>query len=128
MQHRALMQSIQFRGKTLWAMLAILLLVLVGQTSLAQTFSGSISGTVTDASGAVVKDAKLELVNLATQDKRDQTSNELGIYNFTNLLPGTYKITASAAGFKESVRSDMILRANTAAIVDVQLTIGGTSE
>jgi hypothetical protein len=128
MEHRAIVKSIQFRGGTLWAALAVLLALLAGHPSLAQTFSGSISGTVTDASGAAVRDAKLQLVNMTTQDTREQTSSAEGTYNFTNLLPAAYKITATAAGFKEFIRTDMVLRANTAATVDVHLEVGGTQE
>ena len=125
MEHRAKMKSIQFRRGSPWAMLAMLLALLAGLPALAQTFSGSISGMVTDASGAAVRDAKLQLVNVATQDTRVQTSGADGTYTFNNILPGTYKITATATGFKEFVRTDMVLRANTSATVDVQLQVGG---
>jgi hypothetical protein len=128
MEHGVKMRSIQLRGGTLWAMLAVLLALLTGHSALAQTFTGTISGTVTDASGAAVRDAKLQLVNAANQDKREQTSSAEGTYVFTNLLPGTYKISATAAGFKEFVRTDMVLRANTSATVDVQLQVGGAQE
>jgi len=128
MEHGAKMRSIQLRGGTLWAALAVLLALLTGHSALAQTFSGSIAGTVTDSSGAAVRDAKLQLVNMSTQDTRVQTSSGDGTYTFTNLLPGTYKITATAAGFKEFLRTDMVLRANTSATVDVQLQVGGAAE
>lgn len=129
MEHRAtIVASIQHRKETFWAAVLALLALFAGLPALAQTFSASISGTVTDTTGAAVRDAKLELVNLATQDTRVQNSGGDGNYTFSNLLPGTYKITATAAGFREFVRTDMLLRANTGAIIDVQLTVGGTSE
>lgn len=108
--------------------IGILLAILMCHATLAQTFSASIAGTVTDSSGAVVKDAQLQLINTATSDSRTQVSSGEGTFSFTNLLPGTYKISAIAAGFKEFVRTDMVLPANTAATVDVQLQVGGTEQ
>jgi hypothetical protein len=123
---RIRIESIQLRS--LMVAFGILLLIPTSHLALAQTFSASIAGTVTDSSGAVVKGAQLQLINSATNDARAQISSDEGTYSFTNLLPGTYKISATAAGFKEFVRTDMVLRANTAATVDVQLQVGGTQD
>ena len=79
----------------------ILLAVLTSGAAMAQTFSATIAGTVTDPSGAVVAGAKLQLQNLAMQDTRLATSGSNGEYIFTNLLPGTYQISATATGFKD---------------------------
>jgi hypothetical protein len=106
----------------------VLLTLLASRPLEAQTFSASIAGTVTDPSGAMVSGAKLQLENTETRDIRIGSSSDEGAYNFTNLLPGTYRITVSAAGFKEFVRSDMVLRASTAATVNVSLEVGQTSE
>ena len=108
--------------------LAVLLAVPMSRVALAQTFSASIAGTVTDSTGAVVRGAKLQLQNSNTKDTRVQTSGADGAYTFTNLLPGTYKLSVTAAGFKDYVQTDMVLRANTAAIVNVPLQVGNTSE
>jgi Carboxypeptidase regulatory-like domain len=91
---------------------------------LAQTFSASIAGTVTDSSGAVVTGADLKLLNMDTKDIRTDKSNASGGYTFTNLLPGTYELAVTAAGFKEYDQPNMILRANTAATVNVMLQVG----
>jgi hypothetical protein len=108
--------------------LGVLLAVLMSHTAFAQTFSASIAGTVTDSSGAVVRAAKLQLQNTDTKDIRAQTSADDGSYAFTNLLPGTYKLTVSAQGFKDYAQTDMVLRASIAATVNVSLQVGGTSE
>ena len=102
----------------------ILLAVLTSGAAMAQTFSATIAGTVTDPSGAVVAGAKLQLQNLATKDTRLGTSGSNGEYIFTNLLPGTYQISATATGFKDFLRSNMILRANTSATVNMALQVG----
>jgi hypothetical protein len=94
----------------------------------AQTFSASIAGVVTDPAGAIVSAAKLHLRNMGTNDARDVVSNEDGSYKFDNLLPGTYEITAEARGFKTYVQANMILRANTAANVNVSLEVGATQQ
>jgi len=96
--------------------------------SLAQTFSASIAGAVTDPSGSVVPGANIRLRNMNTSDTRDATSNAAGSYKFDNLLPGTYEITAGAPGFQTVRHSNMILLANTAATVNLPLAIGGTEQ
>jgi hypothetical protein len=111
-----------------FGVLCVLTAVLFPQWAAAQTFSGSIAGTVTDSSGAVVRGVKLQLEETETKDIRLKTSAEDGTFNFTNLMPGTYKISATSAGYKDYVRTEMILRANTAATVDVTLQVGDTSE
>ena len=113
--------SIRFLYRSLFG---VLVAVLTSGAGMAQTFSASITGTVTDPSGAVVRGAKLQLQNMATKDTRVQTSGSNGEYNFTNLLPGNYQIKATAAGFKDYVRTNMILRANTSATVNVALQVG----
>lgn len=95
---------------------------------MAQTFSASIAGTVTDPSGAVVSGAKLTLENMDTKDTRVATSAANGFYNFTNLLPGPYQITATSTGFKDYQRSNMLLRASSSATVNIPLQIGAAQQ
>jgi hypothetical protein len=122
-----LQKSMHFLSAALSVALLFLLAAFVApRSTFAQTFSASISGTVTDPSGAVVAGAKLQLRNTATQDVRLDSSASDGSYRFTNLLPGTYEISAAAAGFKNFVRTGMILAANTAATVDMSLEVGST--
>ncbi len=94
----------------------------------AQTFSASITGTATDASGAALAGAKIQLTNMDTKDVRDKVTGSNGEYDFENLLPGTYQISASAAGFKDALRTGLDLRANTAAKVNVSLSVGSAQE
>lgn len=110
------------------AAVSLLLSIVCIHPASAQTFSASIAGIVTDSSGAVVRGAKLQLTNMGTKDVRLLTSSEDGSFNYTNLLPGTYQISATAQGYKDFERKDMILRANTAATVDVSLEVGSAQE
>jgi hypothetical protein len=114
--------------RSLAGTLGLLLAVFSIQSAQAQTFSASIAGTVTDSSGAVVSGARLQLQNLATNDIREEKAGGEGSYIFNALLPGTYKITATAAGFETYIRTSLILDANTAATVNVQMKVGATQQ
>jgi hypothetical protein len=104
--------------------LLLLAALILSHACLAQTFSASIAGTVTDPTGAVINGADLQLQNMDTKDTRKQKSDNAGSYVFSNLLPGTYQLSATAAGFTSYLQSNMLLRANTAATVNVPLKVG----
>lgn len=118
----------RFGKRVLWLGLSYFVLATIAQCCFAQTFSASIAGIVTDPSGSVVQGAKVHLRNMGTNDVRDTIATAAGSYKFDNLLPGTYEIRAEAQGFKAYVQSNMILRANTAASVNVPLTVGGAQQ
>ncbi|HZR66646.1 MAG TPA: TonB-dependent receptor [Terriglobales bacterium] len=108
--------------------LVLFVLAALSISAFGQTFSSSIAGTVTDPSGSVVAGAKVHLRNMGTNDVRDVTTTTTGSYKFDNLLPGTYEVSAEASGFKRYVQSNMILRASTAATVNVPLAVGGSEQ
>ena len=91
--------------------LFIALFLLAGMAP-AQQISGSISGVVQDAQGAVVPNAKVTLIN-QTQGatERELNSSAEGRFMFTPLLPATYTVTVEAAGFKKYTKTDMALPA-----------------
>ncbi len=72
--------------------------LLVSSACYAQ-FSGNIQGVIEDPSGAVVSKAKVTLQNIATEVTQEATSDDKGEYKFASLAPGSYKLTATAAGF-----------------------------
>lgn len=115
-------------SRVLLPALCVFLIAFVGHTASAQTFSASIVGTVTDSTGAVIPGVRVQLENMATHDLHVQVTGSSGTYNFQNLLPGTYQLSASAKGFKDVVQSGLILRANTAAKVNTALQVGGAQE
>ena len=110
------------------SLISFFVLAVIAQGCFAQTFSASIAGVVTDPSGSVVQGAKVHLRNMGTNDVRDANTTTAGTYKFDNLLPGTYEISAEASGFKRYIQSNMILRATTAATVNVSLAIGGSEQ
>ncbi len=94
----------------------------------AQGVYGVISGTVTDSSSAVLPGATVRVVNDGTQVTTIVTTNEAGVYNATNLIPGTYTVEASLSGFRTAVRKAVTLEVNANLKVDVILQLGPTSE
>lgn len=120
--------STWFTQRNLAILFCTLAALMVCQFCRAQTFSASITGIVTDPSGASVTGAKIELTNVDTHDVRDFTTDSGGSYKFDNLLPGTYQITAEARGFQTFVKTNMILRANIATTVDIPLQVGNTQQ
>ena len=90
--------------------------------------SASITGTVTDPSGAVVPNAKITITNDATSIRSATVSSSAGTYSIKGLLPGKYTATVEAAGFKKEVKSGVTIEVSTPATVDFNLATGATNE
>jgi hypothetical protein len=103
-------------------------LTFVVAAALAQSFLGSISGTITDASDAILQQAKVVLIEVKTGVQRSTTANASGDYSFADLPPGTYSVSVTAAGFKEAKSGDIILTAQRTARFDARLEIGESSQ
>src|SRR5215212_3772486 len=80
-----------------------------GRSAASQGVFGTISGTVTDSSGAVLQDATVRVTNVDTSVTKTLTTNEAGAYTATNLIPGIYKVEGSRSGFKTAVISAITL-------------------
>ncbi len=93
-----------------------------------QNFTSSITGLVTDPSGAAVIAAHVELMNMGTNGVQNFTTTGDGSYQFNNLGPGTYQIAVTAPGFKTYVKSNLILQAQIASTVNVALELGDTQQ
>ena len=92
--------------------------------SYGQSERGTISGTVQDASGALVPGAKVTVTNPATNTNSTTVSTEAGTYAVPNLTVGQYSVRVDKEGFKPSVRSGITLNAASNARVDINLEIG----
>ena len=100
-------------------------LLAVGSLLKSQTVSGSISGIVTDPSGAAVPGASVTLVNGETGQVMKTTTNSSGIYGFPVVPVGRdYSVTVEARGFKTYVQRGITLLINQSLRVDVRLAIG----
>src|SRR5436309_11726524 len=105
-----------------------MLLCLLVTIASGQEFRSTISGHVLDSSGAAVPGAKVQATNLATNEATTATADSSGAYTIPFLRPGNYKIAASAAGFKQSLRENVVLEAAKAAGVDMTLEVGNLTE
>jgi hypothetical protein len=104
--------------------LLIMLSLGVGQ---AQSTS-SLTGVVTDPSGAVVPGAAIVAVNLETNLTRTATTDSQGRYSFPQMQPSTYQVSARATGFSEVVVHDVHLLVNTPSAVDIRFEVGALQQ
>ena len=107
---------------------ATVILVLTPSTGWGQNVYGTITGTVTDASGAVISGAAVTLTNLDNGEKHNIQTNASGNYTFVNLLPGRYKLEGEKPGFKKFVREPIDVEIEAGLRVDIALPIGAQSE
>ena len=101
---------------------------LAASTLEAQIDRASISGIVTDPSGAVVTGATVTVTNLGTNQVVTLTTGSDGSYNARLLHVGAYAVEAGAAGFQRTVQSGIQLDVNQVARVDLQLKVGTTNQ
>ena len=106
--------------------LSILLAVLAtGTSSFSQVLYGSLTGTVTDSTGAVVVGASITAVETETGVKQTGESDSAGIFRFSSLLPGTYKVTISNEGLSTQETPGVRVSANEIRRLDVDLKTAG---
>ncbi len=104
-----------------------LVAAMLSASSLWAQTSGVIVGRVTDPTGAAVTGAKIELVNQNTGIKTSATSSSQGDYILPLVEPGTYRLSASAKGFKTTIRSGVEILVNQTAREDMSLAVGEAS-
>ena len=109
-------------------MSALLLSVLFSHPVHAQVVGGTISGTISDKSGALVPNATVSLTNLATGVTSTVNTNAQGLYSLPNLLPGNYQQTVSAAGFEKAVRKGIVLTVGSQMVSNVEMKVGAITE
>ena len=102
--------------------------ILTGRQLGAQVATADVLGTVTDATGAVVPGAAIQIENVGTSEKRSTVSGPDGTYTFTVLQAGTYQLTVTANSYKEFSAKNIVLVGGDRARVDAPLQIGSTSQ
>lgn len=106
---------------------ASLALALWPSSNWAQSGAGSIQGTVTDTTGAVIPGASIQVVNQATNVAVSTKSNNVGFYQVPGLFTGTYNVSISAPGMKTNVRTiDLLVAQN--AVIDAKMTPGAVTQ
>jgi hypothetical protein len=91
---------------------------------LAQTSRGTVSGTVTDSSGAVIGSAQIELIHTQNGFRRSTVSNQAGIYRFDAVDLGLYELKVEQAGFRRFFITEVGVEANRTTTLDVRLELG----
>jgi hypothetical protein len=90
--------------------------------------TGTIIGTVTDTSGAIIPNAKVTIANVATNVSQETVTSSTGTYSVPFLIPGTYKVTVAGPGFSTGVISGIMVAVGKEVAVDVQLKPGAVTE
>ena len=87
-----------------------------------------VTGTITDARGAVVRDAVITLLNTATGEVATRTTNSTGIYTFQDLHIGNYTLVVTEPGFEKYTKTDIVLNVAATVREDATLTVGSESQ
>ncbi|MDR3724158.1 MAG: carboxypeptidase-like regulatory domain-containing protein [Terracidiphilus sp.] len=124
--------SITTRTFHTWNVPALALMVLIGlalccTNALAQSGAGSIQGTVTDSTGAVIPGATIHVVNQGTNVSTDTTSSSVGFYQVPALFAANYSITVTAPGMK-SYRTSLQLLVDQHAVINPVMTPGEVTQ
>ncbi len=125
------MMHIRCKRQMYLPLLAVLLVFVAGSIqspAYGQVFYGSLVGTVTDQSGAVVPNATVTATETQTHFSRKELTDEGGRYNVTNLLPGNYAVTVTANGFRTIDQTGIVVTPNTVTRNDYHLEVGATTE
>ncbi len=116
-----------------WVVLKIAVVVLMAlglqaPNAAAQVVTATLTGQVSDASGAIILNAEVVITDLRTGVRQSIKTNSAGHYTVSYLQPSTYSVTISSAGFKEFRESPIILSAATVVRVDAKMLLGKGSE
>jgi len=131
MKQSAYVEKLRPAARTVLSFFLLLSLVVLSLSaaSLAQQLTATLTGTVTDASGAVVPNASIVVHSDDTgTDVRSVTASSTGDFNITNIPAGRYTVTVNNAGFQTFVAKDVVLNVAEKHTLDVQLRAGQVSE
>src|SRR5512147_2266819 len=117
------------RSRLLMLLIALVFAVpALSRQAMAQAVYGSISGTVTDASGGVVPGATVTITDVQRGTSVDIVTNDSGNYVKDRLLPGVYSVKVALAGFQTGVVERVNVGVDTDSHVDVKLQPGGADQ
>ena len=116
-----------FKNTPVWA-LPMLLVLVMSSVAFGQQGRGTILGTVTDQTGAVVPGAQVVITNVNTNLNFNAVSNAEGAFSVNALIVGTYNVTVTKDGFKKYLRSGIVLEVDQKAQLNAVLETGAVSE
>jgi hypothetical protein len=94
----------------------------------AQEFRATVTGHVTDPTGAAIPKVTVQITNIGTNEVAAAVTNNQGIYSLPFLKPGTYRLTAEVAGFKKYVKDNIVLNVGDTAGIDLAMEVGQNTE
>ena len=110
------------------SLVATLAMVALTATAFGQEFRGTVSGTVTDQTGAAIANAQVTAVENGTNAKAETKTDSAGQYVLPFLAPGQYRVTVRADGFQQAVRSSVELGSGEHPVIDVRLAVGDVTQ
>ena len=114
-------------GTLMGGLISLAILAMLSPVN-AQSFFGSIVGTVTDSSGGVVPNATVTITNVSTNEKHTVKSGSAGEYRVVDLVPANYRVDVEAANFKRFVQEGIPVQVANTIRVDAKLQVGATTE
>src|SRR5258708_22554509 len=119
---------ISVAGRLAWRFLTDFAMLLI-QTAVAWgQDNATITGTVTDPSGALVANVSISLKSLATGQVREVTSNTSGVYRFADVGVGRYTLEASIQGFQKFTKTDIVVNVAQTLVEDISLKVGSAQQ
>jgi outer membrane receptor protein involved in Fe transport len=112
----------------LWIFVISVISILGLGQAYAQVSGATLSGTVTDASGATIPQAQIVITNVSTGVTRNVTTDSAGFYTAPNLLPGTYELRVTATGFSTAVQKGITLTVGAQQALPVTMRVGQISQ
>ncbi|MEP7212635.1 MAG: carboxypeptidase regulatory-like domain-containing protein [Acidobacteriota bacterium] len=107
-----------------FSVIALSLLIGLGQAFAQSTVTGGINGSVTDPQGGVVPNASVTVTNVGTNNATTVTANSDGGFRVSNLQPGTYRVETTVAGFAPAKAENVVVEVGRSTNVDIPLTLG----
>src|SRR5579864_5336961 len=114
--------------KCILPVIAAALSILVSAPIYAQVAGATLSGTITDPSGAEIPGAQIAIKNTATGITTNLTADAAGFFSAPNLLPGTYEVTVSSTGFATQVQSGITLTVGAQQTLNVTMQVGQSTQ
>jgi hypothetical protein len=115
-------------GQAGCALISLALAVAVGSPLSAQIGAGQLTGVIRDRTGAALAGAAVSATDTARNVSRTVTASASGVYAFTSLMSGGYRVTVELPGFQPASRDDVVIATGETLRLDIELTLGGVQE
>jgi hypothetical protein len=115
-------------NRWLAAVFSMVIFSFAAQGNCQQAGTGSIQGSITDSTGAVIQGATVTATNIATQVKHTSVTDANGLYSFPNMDIGTYTVEVTAQGFEHYSRSNVVLEVGSSIAINIGMTVGRTDQ